>query len=103
MGLLDICKKECGGEPCPYDVCSFQHEYTEKDEVVSGYKYIGDPAYDKEIEWAENFQKNHNCNSCPFVKNEADVGVGIIRDCECVCLMEIGEILEKMEECEHGL
>ena len=51
----------------------------------------------EKTEWAENFKKNHNCRTCPFVKNEADVGVGIIRDCDYVCKMEIPEILKEME------
>jgi len=49
------------------------------------------------IEWAEDFKKNHICQTCPFVKNEADVGVGIIYDCDCVCKMEVPEILKEME------
>jgi hypothetical protein len=92
-----ICDQECPGQTCPYEVCPFQHEYTERDEVVSGYRYISDPVLEKKIEWAKDFQKNHDCRTCPFVKNEADVGVGIIRDCDCVCKMELGEILEEME------
>jgi hypothetical protein len=67
------------------------------DKVVSGYCYVGDPAYDKKIQWAKDFQKKHRCNSCPFIKNEVDIGVGMLRDCDCVCRMEIGKILEEME------
>ena len=52
---------------------------------------------ESKIEWAKDFQKNHNCNSCPFIKNEVDIGVGMLRDCDHVCQMEIGEILEEME------
>ena len=39
-----ICDRECPEEQgCPYEVCPFVHEYTERDEVVSGYRYIADP------------------------------------------------------------
>ena len=49
------------------------------------------------IECAEDFKKNHKCEICPFVKNEVDVGVGIIRDCDYVCKMDVSEILKEME------
>jgi hypothetical protein len=55
------------------------------------------PTYDKKIQWAKDFQKNHSCNSCPFIKNEVDIGVGMLRDCDLVCHMEIDKILEEME------
>jgi hypothetical protein len=98
MIKMKICEEQCGKDAeCVYEVCPFEHEYTEKDEVVSGYRYIGDPAYNKKIEWAKDFQKNHNCNSCPFIKNEVDIGAGMLRDCDLVCQMEIGEILEEMK------
>jgi len=48
-------------------------------------------------EWALFFKEHHNCNSCPFVKNEADIGVGILRDCDYVCSMDIDDILKEME------
>ena len=96
--MKKICDENCGKDAvCEFEVCPFLHEYTEKDEVVSGYKYIGDPVYDKKIEWAKDFKENHNCNSCPFVIDEVDIGVGILRNCDHVCWMEIGEILEQME------
>jgi hypothetical protein len=95
---MKTCEECCGEDVvCDYEVCPFAHEYTEPGEIVSGYRYIGDPAYDKKLKWAKDFQKNHNCNSCPFVKNEADIGAGILRDCDLVCKMEIDEILEEMK------
>jgi hypothetical protein len=48
-------------------------------------------------EWAENFKQHHTCETCPFVKNEADVGIGIIRDCDGVCGMSVEEILIEMD------
>jgi len=96
--IKKTCDENCGKDAvCEYEVCPFLHVYTEKDEAVSGYKYIGDPAYDKKIEWVKNFQENHNCNSCLFVIDEVDIGVGILRNCDHVCQMEVGEILEQME------
>jgi len=92
-----ICDEMCYGEPCEYDVCPFQHEYTQNNEIVSGYRYVGDPEKDRMLEWAKQFKENHRCETCPFVKNEADVGVGIIYDCDAVCRMEIGDILREME------
>jgi len=95
-----ICDENCPGMECPYDVCPFQYEYTKKNEKCpgnSGYRYVGDPIMDKKREWAIKFQKNHRCETCPFVKNEADVGVGIIRDCDYVCKKDISKILEQME------
>jgi hypothetical protein len=95
---MRICEKNCGKDAeCVYEACPFEHEYTEPGETVSGYKYFGDPVMDKKIKRAKGFQKNHSCNSCPFVKNEVDIGAGIMRDCDHVCRMEIGEILEEME------
>ena len=95
---MKICEKNCGKDAvCVYEVCPFLHEYTEEGETVSGYKYVGDPVMDRKIEWAKDFQKHHNCNSCLFIKNEVDIGVGMLRDCDHVCQMEIGEILEEME------
>jgi hypothetical protein len=52
---------------------------------------------DNAKKWAKDFQKNHNCNSCPFVKDEVDIGVGTLRNCDHVCNMEINKILEEME------
>jgi len=50
-------------------------------------------------EWAESFkEENHECSKCPFVKNEADVGVGIIYDCDRVCMMEVLEIVKYIDE-----
>jgi ribosomal protein L37AE/L43A len=39
------------------DGCNSKHEETEKDEVVSGYRYIGDPVLDEKIEWAKISRK----------------------------------------------
>jgi hypothetical protein len=47
--------------------------------------------------WAAEFKRNHSCISCPFVKNEVDIGVGIQRDCDGVCTMEVDEIVKEME------
>ena len=49
------------------------------------------------IEWATQFKQNHRCGNCPFIKNDADIGVGIIYDCDRVCAMEISEIVEYSE------
>jgi hypothetical protein len=93
-----FCEENCGEDlVCEFEVCPFAHKYTEIEETVSGYKYMGDPAYHKKIDWAKDFQKNHNCNSCPFIKNEVDIGVGMLRNCDHVCQMELGEILVEME------
>ena len=95
-----ICDENCPGIICPYDVCPFLYEYTYENELCpgnSGYRYYGDPIKHKKTEWAVEFKKNHSCETCPFVKNEADVGVGIIRDCDAVCKMDIPEILQEME------
>ena len=46
------------------------------------------------IEWAKRFKQSHRCGDCPFVKNDADIGVGIIYDCDSVCFMELDEIVE---------
>ena len=95
---MKICEENCGKDAvCVYDVCPFLHVYTEEGETVSGYKYVGDPVEDRKIEWAKDFQKHHNYNTCPFVKDEVDIGVGMLRNCDHVCQMEIGEILEEME------
>ena len=47
--------------------------------------------------WAEAFRTNHKCETCPFIKNYDDIGVGIIYVCDHVCWMPIDEILEYME------
>jgi hypothetical protein len=48
-------------------------------------------------EWAENFKKYHHCETCPFVINEVDIGVGMLRDCGHVCQMTVDEIIAEME------
>jgi hypothetical protein len=48
-------------------------------------------------EWAKKFKENHSCATCPFVKNEADVGAGIIRDCDAVCRFPVEDIVKEME------
>jgi hypothetical protein len=47
--------------------------------------------------WAVEFKEHHNCFTCPFVKNEVDVGVGIIRDCDIVCHWGVEQIISEME------
>jgi hypothetical protein len=50
-----------------------------------------------QTEWAKDFQKTPDCNSCPFVLDKVDNGVGIQMHCNHVCKMELGEILKEME------
>ena len=46
--------------------------------------------------WALAFKNRHECSRCPFVKNEADVDVGVMYDCDYVCAMETSDILNYM-------
>ena len=93
---MKFCEENCGKDTvCPYDICPFAHRYTEKDEVVSGYRYVGDPNLDRALDWAVEFKKNPNCNTCPFVIDEVDNGVGIQRNCDFVCKMDIDDILKE--------
>jgi hypothetical protein len=57
------------------------------------------PVQDRKIQWAKDFQENYSCKSCPFVKHEVDVGVGmgLIRDCDYVCMRDVDGILAEME------
>ena len=48
-------------------------------------------------EWAIWFKENRRCETCPFVKHEVDIGVGIQRDCDHVCHFEVDEIVYEME------
>jgi hypothetical protein len=50
-------------------------------------------------DWAAWFKKNHRCGSCPFVIDEVGIGIGIQRNCDFVCQMEIDEIVKEMEGC----
>jgi len=95
--MFKICDEMCYGEPCEYDVCPFLHEYTQNNEIVSGYRYVGDPKKDRMLEWAKQFKENHRCESCPFVIDEVDIGVGIQYRCDHVCQMGVGDILKEME------
>jgi hypothetical protein len=54
---------------------------------------------DKErmTEWAAGFKADHHCETCPFVKNESDVGIGIVRDCDAVCGLPVEDIVKEME------
>jgi hypothetical protein len=55
---MNICEEQCGKDAeCDYEVCPFEHKYSEKDEVMSGYRYVGDPVKDRKIEWAKEFPK----------------------------------------------
>jgi hypothetical protein len=51
----------------------------------------------KAEKWPTEFKANHNCESCPFVLAEVDIGVGTQRHCEHVCLDEVDEIIDAME------
>ena len=53
-------------------------------------------------ECAQSFKTDHECATCPFVKNSADVGIGTIYDCDYVCDMEVAEIAEYAGEYERG-
>ena len=53
-------------------------------------------------EYAIKFKQYHSCVGCPFVKNDADVGIGVINDCDYVCLMEVPDIIKRIEEYEKG-
>ena len=44
------------------------------------------------IAWVKQFKHNHSCSTCPFVKNDADIGVGVLYDCDRICAMETEEI-----------
>ena len=95
---LRICEEHCGKDAvCEYEVCPFEHKYTYEGEVVSGYKCVTDPIKDRMLNWAKDFKENHDCNTCPFIIDEVDIGVGIQIHCDCVCKMDIPEILEEME------
>jgi hypothetical protein len=48
-------------------------------------------------EWAENFKKHPHCETCQFVKNEVDIGVGMLRDCDHVCQTTVDEIIAEMK------
>ena len=54
-------------------------------------------------EWAESFKHNHSCARCPFVNNGADVGVGVIYDCDHICILDVSEIAEYMERYEYDM
>ena len=47
------------------------------------------------LEWAKRFKERHRCHSCPFVINEADIGVGILYDCDNTCGLSAEEIAER--------
>jgi len=53
--------------------------------------------------WAKDFKQAHKCGTCPFVKNDADVGVGIIYDCDHVCMMEVDEIINCAKDFEGDM
>jgi len=94
---MNKCDEQCHGGPCEYEACPFEHQYTHEGEVFSGYKCVTDPVLDKKIEWAKDFKENHSCNSCPFIIDEVDIGVGMLRNCDHVCWKDISEIVEQME------
>jgi len=52
---------------------------------------------DKKV-WAAQLISDLDCKKCPFIKNEADVGVGIMYDCDHVCNMSVEEVIKYVEE-----
>ena len=47
--------------------------------------------------WAKQFKENHRCESCPFVIDEVDIGIGTQYRCDHVCQMSVEDILKEME------
>jgi len=49
----------------------------------------------KALSWAKKFKESYRCETCPFVIDEVDVGVGMMRNCDHVCDWEPEEIAKE--------
>ena len=50
------------------------------------------------VTWITQFKIEQKCELCPFVRNATNIGVGIIYDCDFICLLSIDEIIKTMQD-----